>query len=106
MNNKNLGTAGNIQAGNQSQQAGQVIAANQNTISGGLTSGLGYGYSSTLPYTYHGQGLTSPSNSDLIVIRKVENGSVLTMNGKEYIITDNKQVLKYLELVSKKVKQI
>lgn len=90
-------------------QQSQGVASNQLAGVSGSLIGQGYGGSSgttyTIPSYYGGQYAPTP-NSDLITIRKVENGFILTMQGKEYIITDNKQVLKYLALASKNVAEI
>lgn len=77
-------------AGSLSGQAGGIIAP--------YTIG-------TLPPSTYSWPPPTPVVYD-IVIRKVENGFILTMEGKEYIITDNSQVLKYLDLCTKKVLEI
>lgn len=72
-----------------------------NSISGTLPPPTGI---STYPSYSPFYGI--PEQRYDVQIRKVENGFILKMDNKEYIITDNKQVLKFLDLCGKKVNEI
>ncbi len=54
------------------------------------------GYTQAIPWT--GGGLTSPVDKTDINLRKVENGWILKMHNKEYVLTETEQVTKYLKL--------
>lgn len=77
-----------------------------NTIT---SSGSNFHYSATCnvsnchlcyqPYTYYPYTTityTSPEKVDM-TIRKVENGYILKKDGKEFVITDKKDLLKHIE---------
>lgn len=88
---------------NSNYTLGQGLAGG---VSGSIVNGITCpSYMIGSPGTsYYWQPPATPI--DEITIRKVENGFVLKMDGKEYIIADNKQVVKYLDLCQKKVREI
>jgi hypothetical protein len=93
-----------------SQQAQQNSTTNYFPSAGSLTGGIvGTGSSTTIYHggqqgqSYLGGGLYSGYTSSTytepdIALRKVENGWILKMKGKEYILNGTDKVEKYLKL--------
>lgn len=74
-------------------------AGSSTGISGTTISVPSYGYIGTQPqwgqatYGYH-----TPVDPNTFSVRKVENGYILSRQGKEYVVTDEKAVEKFLKL--------
>lgn len=73
----------------------------QGILGGGIVGGsittpyYGYQPQYTWPQTTSGTSIVIEPD---ISLRKVENGWVLKMHGKEYVLTETAQVTKYLQL--------
>lgn len=86
--------------------ANSIVSAGTNTISGttaninncGSTSCTVYNCQWCKPiitYTPYYSGYTFYANN--VSIRKVENGYIVNKDGKEFVITEKKDLLKYIE---------
>lgn len=101
-------TQAGIQSAQQGQQNQQTSASNSNYtqlgqagLAGGLSSTTvyqGYGSPGSIYQSpYYGYTQSTYTEPD-IALRKVENGWILKMKGKEYILNGTDKVEKYLKL--------